>query len=97
MVVANGGVRERATQLTPGMSQEQARRQLEKTTQLMARTDSNLKQVSGRQLTPAEQSMVEHVRNYLRQAKAAEQSGDVARAHTLAYKAQLLSSELARR
>jgi ribosomal protein S20 len=63
----------------------------------MARTDSNLKQVAGRDLTPAEQSMVDQIRTYLRQAKAANESGDVSRAHTLAHKAQLLSSELARK
>jgi hypothetical protein len=57
----------------------------------------NLKQVAGRELTPAEQGMVDQIHTYLRQAKAAEQSGDVSRAHTLAYKAQLLSSELTHR
>lgn len=97
VVVPNGGASERADQLTPAMSQEQAREQRENTTQLMDRTDSNLKQVAGRELTPAEQSMIDQIHAYLRQAKAAEQSGDVTRAHTLAYKAQLLSNELAHR
>ena len=97
VVVPNGGASERAAQLTPAMSQEQARAQRENTTQLMDRTDSNLKQVAGRELTPAEQSMIDQIHTYLRQAKDAEQSGDVTRAHTLAYKAELLSNELAHR
>ncbi len=95
VVVRNGGAKGDAPQLSPGMSQEQALHQRENTAQLLATTDANLKKVAGRQLTPAQQSTLDQIHSYLRQAKAASDSGDVARAHTLAFKAHLLSDELA--
>ena len=79
------------------MSKEQEQHNRENTSQLLATTDANLKTVSGRQLTPTQQSMLEEVRTYVAQSKAATNAGDVARAHTLAYKAHLLSDELAKK
>ena len=95
VVVRNGGAKGDSPQLSPGMSQEQALHQRENTAQLLATTDANLKRIAGRQLTPAQQSTLDQIHSYLRQAKAASDSGDVARAHTLAFKAHLLSDELA--
>ncbi len=95
VVVRNGGAKGDAPQLSPGMSQEQALHQRENTTQLLATTDANLKRIAGRPLNPAQQSTLDQIHSYLRQAKAASDSGDVARAHTLAFKAHLLSDELA--
>ncbi|SRR6266568_4738153 len=95
VVVRNGGAKGDSPQLSPGMSQEQALHQRENTTQLLATTDTNLKRIAGRQLTPSQQSTLDQIHSYLRQAKAASDSGDVARAHTLAFKAHLLSDELA--
>lgn len=95
VVVRNGGAKGDAPQLSPGMSQEQALHQRENTAQLLATTDANLKRIAGRQLTPAQQSTLDQIHSYLRQVKAASDSGDVARAHTLAFKAHLLSDELA--
>jgi hypothetical protein len=96
VVVRNGGAKESSPQISPAMTNEQALHQKENTTQLLATTDVNLKQVAGRQLTPAQESTVEQIRSYLKQSKEASDSGDLARAHTLAYKAHLLSDELAR-
>jgi hypothetical protein len=53
--------------------------------------------VSGKQLTPTQQSVLEQINSYIRQSKVASDSGDLSRAHTLAYKAHLLSAELARK
>jgi outer membrane biosynthesis protein TonB len=97
VVVRNGGSSTATAQLSTGISQEQARHQQENTDQLLATTDANLKRVTGRQLTPAQQNMFDQIHTYIRQAKAAAEAGDVGRAHTLAYKAHLLSDDLTRK
>lgn len=97
VVVRNGGAREGSTQLTPAVSPDQAKTQRANTANLLAKADANLKRVAGRQLTPAQQSMVDEINTYMRQAKAAAASADTNRAQTLAYKAHLLSVELARK
>ncbi len=97
VVVRNGGTSSGTAQLSPGVTQEQALHQQENTDQLLATTDANLKRVAGRQLTPAQQSVFDQIHTYMRQAKAAGEAGDIGRAHTLAYKAHLLSDDLARK
>lgn len=97
VVVRNGGAKEGSAQLTPATSPAQAQHQRASTASLLAATDANLKRVAGRQLTPAQQSMVDEIHTYMRQAKAAAASADTNRAQTLAYKARLLSDELARK
>jgi len=97
VVVRNGGAKDQSTQLAPGMSKEQELHNRETTTQLLATTDTNLKSVAGRQLTPAQQGVLDQIRTYIRQSKEASDSGDLTRAHTLAYKAHLLSDELMRK
>jgi hypothetical protein len=95
-VVRNGGTADPVVQLTPGMSKEQATSQRQSTTQLLAATDNNLKQISARQLNSSQRDSVSQIRKYMEQAKAAEQAGDVERAHNLASKALLLSDDLAK-
>lgn len=97
VVVRNGGVKDDSEELAPGMSKEQAQHSRESTTQLLASTDRNLKNVVGRQFSPAQQNMLEEIHTYVRQSKGATDSGDLARAHTLAYKALQLSGELAKK
>jgi len=97
VVVRNGGVRESTTQISPGVNDQQAQQQRSVTNQLLATTDANIKKMTGRQLTSTQQSMLDQVNTYVRQSKAAADTGDISRAHTLAVKAQLLSNELARR
>lgn len=97
VVVRNGGLRESTTQISPGGNDQQAQSQRNVTSQLLATTDANLKKVTGQQLTPAQQSMLDQVNAFVRQSKAASDAGDIPRAHTLAVKAQLLSNELARK
>jgi hypothetical protein len=97
VVIRNGGAKEDSSQISPGMSDAQAQHQREITNQLLANTDANLKRASGKQLTAAQQSMLDQINTYVRQSKAASDSGDVSRAHTLAFKAHLLSAELARK
>jgi hypothetical protein len=94
VVVRNGGVKDESAQLAPGMSKEQALHSRETTAQLLATTDANLKYVAGRQFTSQQQSLLDQIHTYIRQSKEASDSGDLTRAHTLAYKAHLLSDEL---
>jgi hypothetical protein len=94
VVVRNGGAKDVSPQLAPGMSKEQELHSREATTQLLATTDVNVKSVAGRQLTPAQQGLLDQIHTYMKQSKEASESGDLTRAHTLAYKAHLLSDEL---
>jgi len=72
-----------------------ASRQIESTNQLLAASDTNLKKISGRQLSASQQDTVKQIKSYMEQAKAAATDGDVQRAYNLAVKANLLSAELA--
>ena len=93
-VVRNGGTADPAIQLAPGVSNEQASRQRQSTTQLLSAADTNLKQISVKQLSPSQQESVSQIRKYMEQAKAAEAAGDLQRAQNLASKARLLSDDL---
>jgi len=97
VVVRNGGASEHPSQISPGMNDQQAQHQRDTVNQLLATTDANLKKISGRQLTSAQQSMLDQINTYVRQSKAASDTGDLSRAHTLAFKAHLLSDDLARK
>jgi hypothetical protein len=96
VVVRNGSAKDSSVQLSPALSQEQESHNRENTDQLLATTDDNLKRVEGRQLTASQQSTIDQIRSYMRQAKLAADAGDLARAHTLAFKAHLLSDDLAK-
>jgi len=62
--------------------------------QLLGKTDENLKKTSGMQLTTSQQDTVTQTRQFVEQSKAAMSQGDLERARTLAWKAQLLSDDL---
>jgi hypothetical protein len=96
-VVRNGGARDKNVELAPAMTKEQEAHNRENTNQLLATTDTNLKSVEGRQLTQSQQSLRDQIHAYMRQAKTASDAGDLTRAQTLAYKARLLSDELAKK
>ena len=93
-VVRNGGTADAGTKLSPGVSDEQASRDRQTTTQLLSKTDANLKQLSTRQLNATQQDSVSQIKKYMEQAKAAETAGDVQRAQNLASKALMLSDDL---
>jgi hypothetical protein len=57
-------------------------------------TETNLKKIAGRQLTTDQQGMVIQIHQFMDQSKTAVKDGDLERARTLAWKAQLLSEEL---
>lgn len=97
VVVKNGGQKDPTAQLSPAVNPDQAQKQRVSTEQLLAATGDNLNRVAGRRLTQTEQSTINKIHAYMRQAKAATASGDTNRAETLAYKARQLSDDLARK
>jgi hypothetical protein len=78
------------SQLAPGVSNEQASRQRRSTTELLATTDTNLKQLASRELNRTQQDSVSQIRKYMEQAKTAEEQ-ESTRAQNLASKALALS------
>ncbi len=61
---------------------------------MLETTQANLKKIAGQQLSSNQQDMVNQIRQFMDQSKAAVDAGDLDRARTLAWKAQLLSEEL---
>jgi hypothetical protein len=96
VIVNNGGAPDPTVQLSPGVNPEAASRQRQSTNLLLSTTESNLKAAEGRQLNAGQQDTVTQVREYMKQAKVSADAGDLQRAHNLAFKAKLLSDELAK-
>ncbi|HET7891816.1 MAG TPA: hypothetical protein VFL34_09835 [Candidatus Sulfotelmatobacter sp.] len=93
VIVQQGGTADKSIQLagaTPGTSANQK----DTANQMLAATESNLKKISGQQLNSSQQEMVSQIRQFMAQSKAAVGDGDMERARTLAWKAQVLSEEL---
>jgi hypothetical protein len=94
-VVPEGSAADQTVDLSPGLSPQQASRQITSTNQLLATSETNLKKLEGRQLSANQQDTVNQIKSYMEQAKTAANSGDAQRAYNLAVKANLLSAELA--
>ncbi len=77
-------------QLSPGDQASYAR----KTGDDIAVAERNLGQANGKQLSAAQQDLVEKIRSFVSQSRDASKGGDWARAQNLAQKARLLSVEL---
>lgn len=67
----------------------------ETTAQLLQLTEDNLRNLN-RQLSADERAVVDQIRNFMAQSRAATTDGDAVRARNLALKAHLLSDELVR-
>jgi hypothetical protein len=93
-IIHNGGTTEPPIQLLGGPGGAQASHQRDTTDQLLGSVENNLKQVSGRQLSTAQQEMVNQIQQFIQQSKTAVAAGDMERGHNLAMKAHLLSEEL---
>jgi hypothetical protein len=93
-VVHQGGASEPIAQILPGITLEEASHQRENAVQLLASTESNLKQLAARTLNPNQQEMFVQIRHYIDGARSALKESDTQRAHTLALKAYLLSDDL---
>lgn len=95
IVVRQGGTSDPSIQLAGGAVGDQAAQQRNTANQMLGATEQNLKKIAGQQLNPDQQGMVAQIRQFVEQSKTAVAAGDTERARTLAWKAQLLSEELA--
>jgi hypothetical protein len=92
--VRQGGASEPSVQLAGGTPGGQTSHERDTAKQMLGSTEANLKKIAGRQLTQNQQDMVSQIRQFIDQSKKAVDAGDLERARTLAWKAQLLSEEL---
>jgi len=93
-VVREGGAREPAEQIAPGVTPAEAARQRQNVEQWLDSTDGQLKQLLERKLNPQQDETLGQIRNYMDGARGALREGDVRRASTLAEKAHLLSDDM---
>jgi hypothetical protein len=93
VVVRQGGTSEPSIQLAGGPA-DQTAHQRDAANQILGSADANLKKIAGHQLSSNQQEMVNQIRQFMGQSKAAIDTGDLERARTLAWKAQVLSEEL---
>ena len=93
VIVQHGGTSEPSIQLGGSAGSETPDKR-NTANQMLGTTDANLKQIAGRQLSATQQDMVNQIRQFMDQSKAAVVDGDLERARTLAWKAQVLSEEL---
>jgi hypothetical protein len=94
IVVPEGGAQEPPAQIAPGLAPEEADRDRRDAEQWLSSTDGDLELLSDRTLNPQQQETVAQVRSYLAGARSALKEGDLRRAHTMAFKAHLLSDDL---
>jgi hypothetical protein len=94
VVVQHGGTSETSIQVAGSATGEQTSQQRNTANEMLDVANGNLKKISGRQLSPEQQDMVSQIHQFMDQSKAAVKDGDLERARTLAWKAQLLSEEL---
>ena len=94
VIVRQGGTSEPSIQLAGCTASDQTSHQRDTANQMLGSTEANLKKIAGRQLSPSQQDMVNQIRQFIDQSKAASDAGDLDRARTLAWKAQLLSEDL---
>ena len=92
VIVRQGGTAEPSIQLAGGAAS--ASQQRDTANQLLGTTEANLKKIASRQLTSDQQNMVDQIRQFMEQSKEAAGDGNLDRARTLAWKAQVLSEEL---
>ena len=94
VIVRQGGTSDPGVALAGGTTGNQASPQRDAANQMLGSTEENLKKIAGRQLSSDQQDMVNQIRQFMEQSKAAVGDGDIERARTLAWKAEVLSEEL---
>lgn len=94
IVVRQGGTDEPSIQLAGGPTSQPAAQQRDAINQMLGSAEDNLKKTADMQLSPAQRDTVSQTRQFMEQSKAAMADGEWERAHTLAWKAQLLSEDL---
>jgi hypothetical protein len=94
VIVQQGGTTEPSIELAGSEGTDQASRDRNAATQMLAVTQTNLKKIEGRTLTAPQQNTVKQIRQFMEDSNHATAAGDLERARTLAWKAQLLSEDL---
>lgn len=94
VIVRQGGTSEPSIQLAGGAAGGQTANQRDTANQMLDATEANLKKIGSRQLSADQQGMVDQIHQFMDQSKTAVKDGDLERARTLAWKAQLLSEAL---
>jgi hypothetical protein len=94
VIVRQGGVSDPSIQLAGGGAGGKTSNERDTANQMLESTKANLKKIAGHPLSASQQDMVNQTRQFMEQAKTAADAGDLERARTLAWKAQLLSEEL---
>jgi len=94
VIIRQGGTSDQSIELAGGATGNQASDQRDAANQMVGTTEANLKKIAGQQLSPERQDMVKQIRQFMEQSKKAAGDGDLDRARTLAWKAQVLSEEL---
>jgi len=94
VIVRQGGTAEPSIELAGSANSNQTSNQRDTANQMLRTTEANLKKIAGQQLSSNQQDMVTQIRQFVAQSKAAVADGDLDRARTLAWKAQVLSEEL---
>ena len=95
IVVREGGAEEPQTQIVSNLTPEEASRERQNTEDLLNSTRDTLEGLSGRSLDAQRQETLSQIHNYMDGSRSALKRGDLARAHTLALKANLLAADLA--
>jgi hypothetical protein len=95
VTISPGGGSPSATGISAALGHTDEAHQRETTAQLLQSTEDNLRNLN-RQLSTDERAVVDQIRNFIAQSRAAVTDGDAVRARNLALKAHLLSDELAR-
>jgi outer membrane biosynthesis protein TonB len=95
-VVENGGGKSDSGQLAASLPRDEAVHRHQSTVQLQQATEADLRGIN-RPLSSDEQAMVQQIRNYIQQSRAADADNDTERAYNLATKARLLANELIKR
>lgn len=83
-----------APQISPQLSARDQASYEHKTADDLGVAEQNLGQANGKQLSAAQQDLVEKIRSFISDSRAASKGGDWPRAQNLAQKARLLSVEL---
>ncbi|HKH99920.1 MAG TPA: hypothetical protein VJ999_12495 [Candidatus Sulfotelmatobacter sp.] len=95
-IVRQGGASDPNIQLAGGPGGQQASQERATANQMLGATEENLKKIAGRKLSSNQQDVVNQIHQFMEQSKTATAAGDLNRARTLAWKAQMLSEELAK-
>jgi len=95
-IVRHGGTTEPSIELEGGPPNSQAAQLRNVVNQLLGVTENNLKKISGNQLNSSQQDTLSQARAFMKQSRDAIADGDLDRARTLAWKAEMLSEDLSK-